>query len=895
MSDGITKEAAEKARRALRAFRSLQPTLNAYARMLTGRMDIVVEASATDNGSTDNKKIYFRPPIELGEQVSHRRHLCDKRDDKGLMRCTACRHRERILVTIYHEIAHIWFDSFRAVSKATKSLAIRDAVAERTDTYSAAIADRLRSVSHGLGYMQLAALISPYLPMLVNALEDARVNRALFQALPGTKAMFDANTENVFECGVEQLGKHGEWENELWKDRPPNMQAMIGIFCMASGYDFTNWLSPFVIRSLGDSQIVNLVHLLKDASSVDTSFTLSYPILVRLRELGFFRDKTDPKDDFKEPPPPPAPPAPEQEDQDDDKEEVLGEGDSTDSGDESGEENPGSGEDSQSSDDDSGDGDSSGSSDDSDGDPSGKGDEEVDDTDGASEPMAGSARPEVDGEDSDGDSQGGGDSDGDSSSGDGQAGAAKDGHEVHQEDSSSGETESESAADAGDTSGVSDGDRSGGDDLVGSDGEDPGESDNDEPGDRGVADSDPAHQADSHGGHAASDDTELTEDADDESAVGGGGQALDTGDYTHGTRFEDDRPSAPPEEWGDAADVEVVVAQLGDHESDNDGSGHQHGDGHWHTHSENDGDKDDEAIKLVIVQDMYFERPSVNVTSVNVFKEGDPTYYHQEYLSDEYKVRYGILPAPGESFDPEEAVVGPAVMRGRVVFADNFRARQEHNLRRGRVHAPSLARKAPFNDDRLFGQKRLPGRQDYFVGIGVDMSGSAIGKNIVLAKKLAFAEAELLSRLGIPFFLYAHTGGSDWDNETFSLDMYVIKDSSEPWNDVPKNRLRKLAARNANIDGHTFSFYRKLLEKEKATTKILHYYTDGAMPAQNFDEELAVLQQELILYKRAGIIVTGVGINTDSPKQHGLHTVEVTEQSHVIRVVEDLEKQLTRR
>jgi hypothetical protein len=86
-----------------------------------------------------------------------------------------------------------------------------------------------------------------------------------------------------------------------------------------------------------------------------------------------------------------------------------------------------------------------------------------------------------------------------------------------------------------------------------------------------------------------------------------------------------------------------------------------------------------------------------------------------------------------------------------------------------------------------------------------------------------------------------------------------------------------------------------MLEKKRATTKILHYYTDGAMPAENYDEELEVLRAELLLYKRAGIVLTGVGINTDSPREHGLHTIEVREPADVLKVVVDLEKQLTKR
>ena len=84
-----TDDRNEQARRAVKAFRSLQPTLTAYARVLTKRDDVRVEMAARDNGSTDGKRIFYRPPIGLGNSTPHERMLCDRRvAEQGARRCT---------------------------------------------------------------------------------------------------------------------------------------------------------------------------------------------------------------------------------------------------------------------------------------------------------------------------------------------------------------------------------------------------------------------------------------------------------------------------------------------------------------------------------------------------------------------------------------------------------------------------------------------------------------------------------------------------------------------------------------------------------------------------------------------------------------------------------------
>ena len=66
-----------KSRRSVLSVRSvhLQPTLTSYARVLTKRTDVRIEMAARDNGSTDGKRIFYRPPIALGDNTSHERAI----------------------------------------------------------------------------------------------------------------------------------------------------------------------------------------------------------------------------------------------------------------------------------------------------------------------------------------------------------------------------------------------------------------------------------------------------------------------------------------------------------------------------------------------------------------------------------------------------------------------------------------------------------------------------------------------------------------------------------------------------------------------------------------------------------------------------------------------------
>ena len=162
---GVTNEDRdEQARRAVKQFRALQPTLTAYARVLTKRDDVRVEMAARDNGSTDGKRIFYRPPIGLGSPVQHERRLCDRRDEQLQLLCPACLIRETVLVTIYHEIDHIAFDSFAETTDEDRRALIKDALSVTPGPWADRVKARIEAAPAWRynSYISMANLINEF-------------------------------------------------------------------------------------------------------------------------------------------------------------------------------------------------------------------------------------------------------------------------------------------------------------------------------------------------------------------------------------------------------------------------------------------------------------------------------------------------------------------------------------------------------------------------------------------------------------------------------------------------------------------------------------------------------------------------------------------------------------
>lgn len=977
----------ERARLAVKVFRTMQHGLTAYARAITGDKKVRVEISSGPP-MTDGKIIKYRPPIALGDRTPHDRHLCDRRaPDTGLLICPACKVREEVLVNIYHEIAHIAFGTFAKTTDRAQRDALDLAVKEWGGKYEKQLRARFASAPDRIknSYLGLANIISPFLPYLVNCLEDARVDGSMFRARKGTRKMLEADTFSLIRDGIP----NADGELESWSTAPLNSQ--VALACYLEGAGYVGWephLHPKITETFADDQVRGLVRQIPKCRTAADTYNLAFPILARLRELGYFQMPED-----------------EQEQQPDESQEEQPQ-ESDDSADDT---SDGEGTSDQPNSDDSGGDQGVGESDESDESASDDGggaggpseEEETDDTgpdqdssgsegaDDPADPQAGEGdAPGEGGEDTptkgEGDADGGDDESGvsggdeaseDTDGADEGAGGSDDLPESSEggdgtEEGVGDDSDSDSVPPASEEDGEDDAEGSGsGDDADGADegaspeqGSDSGDGDPGEPdegsgaenpidgrteeaGGRGddssleSGDDDRADEASADlesGGEGDVPGSELDNDLDGQEQESEADEAQDSGDSGFGgasdpagpdsedssgmgeqSRDEtlgpderqpdssddsgrEDEPDGEPEVINSGADQGLGGLEVDTQGADDPGYGsveecaadlesvHAHI-GETEDHPDEDA-ADQKAIAIAVVQGLYFETPSTVVNEINEhYKLGEGKGWNSQNMSEHRRVERGIEC----DLDIPESVMGPALLVTRRIFTDNQTAKLQPNLRSGRVNKRVLGRRAWNDDDRLFAKKRVPGKKNYAVLIGIDISGSTIGNNIVLAKRAAFAQAELCHRMGIKFAVFAHcTGRFFAEDGGLSMEIYHVKDWNSPWDTEAKMKISELSGTGGNLDGHTMEFYRKQLDQVDATDKILLYYTDGKMPAANHDEELEVLQREIRTCRTKGYTLLGVGIRTDSPIRHGLDTVQVDDDDDLKRVVDHLGKRL---
>lgn len=280
------KDRDERAQAAVKVFRSMQFALTGYARAITGDKRVRVEI---DGGvpRTDGKVIYYRPPIALGDKTPHDRYYCDKRGDDGLQLCPACKVREEVLVNIYHEIAHIAFDSFGEADDAAKAAAIRAAVDQWGGSYAEQINKMFERapVSLTRSYYGLAQLISPFMPHLLNCLDDARVDSSMFRARKGTRKMLTADTFSLLRDGIPQAD--GEMKHH--SEAPLNSQAALACYLAGAGYvGWEQYLHEKIGQDFKDRELMHMLTKVRTAPAIGDVYALSFGVLARLRELGYF-------------------------------------------------------------------------------------------------------------------------------------------------------------------------------------------------------------------------------------------------------------------------------------------------------------------------------------------------------------------------------------------------------------------------------------------------------------------------------------------------------------------------------------------------------------------------------------------------------------------------------
>ena len=772
----------QQAREALSRFHMMTPQLNAFARAITKNKSLRVKP--TSRGAyTDGKDIYLSPPFALGSRDArrHDKALCAKRDENSILKCVACNTNEEILISLLHEIAHIAYGSFAPIKEHDKlkltQLVLDELGAEDGSTRAAKIKERLEAQENSWPaetYQAMAGRISPFLPPLVNALEDVRINHETMRSRQGTKKMFRAMFSSVMLNGFQTSDNR----TITWETQPLNAQIEVGAMVKAMGFEFYHLLDPSVVEALEDKQLNELLERVPNASGADEVYYLSIKVLERFRAYGFCRAPDDPEDD------------------DDDDEEPP--------------------------------------------------------------PLEDPDETEPDDEDTDGDSDDQGEG---SSEGEGTAGQDDQQH--------SGSASDDSDDDLDDDPGAS-GDAEGDDDP-----------ENNNYGDQDAEDGDPWSQSDDE-------EEETSDDGDEDAASAGEGEETGAGD-----------DGDSKDEHDDSEEVAEIVNVWRGHGDENEPQGHDY--------------DEEEALERAINQGQHFDTGSANVAGVRVHRADDPVMDGDLNITDIVLNGEDVqvyLASSNSDFtiknEIDQRIVGSTYLKMRVMLDENRKSKMDRNRTSGRISTRVLGRRVETDDERLFQKRREPGKRDYHALIGFDFSGSTSdGRNIHLTKSAVLHQAEVLRKLGISFEVYGHSAWMydmrSWGrnkrfiHDVVNVEIHNVKSTKEPWNQAAFDRLNSTMPSGGNLDGHTLEFYRKCLDKSNATDKLIIYYTDGYMPAMNYDEELELLQREIKECKKRGYTLIGVGINTDSPTRHGLPTVYVGSEGDLPSVVSHLEKHLIRR
>jgi hypothetical protein len=344
------------------------------------------------------------------------------------------------------------------------------------------------------------------------------------------------------------------------------------------------------------------------------------------------------------------------------------------------------------------------------------------------------------------------------------------------------------------------------------------------------------------------------------------------------------------EEMGTPEEVSELFAIFGGHakpedfadKKDGDDEGDGEGEAVPTLVPENDNTEEEaEQIEVAIAQAQHFDHVSSELEGLNVwtwpkdrgvmaFGRGDG-YYERE----------------SRTVRPPWQMLAPSLQKLRILFSENRKGAKLNNLKKGKVNPKVVGQRFATGDPRLFRKRLEPGKKDYFVCIGFDVSGSTgggAGSKLALIKSSVAAMAELMNRLGVKYAVYAHTGSGN------HVEIFEVKAPNKPWDSKCYEALDAIKSYHCNLDGHSLEFYRKVVQGRRETDKVVFFYTDGAL--NNIGEEYDVFTENVGILRQLGIATVGVevGVRSGMTEQLGMDTVRIDGAEDTRNVVDTLEK-----
>jgi hypothetical protein len=287
---GFDPAASDQVWEAISVLRGKLPAMTKFARIVTGNDNLTVDIT-TGVPHTRGNKVFIRPPLGLGSKREHERSVCGSRGEGGKQRCAACQLREVIDFYLFHELAHVIGKTQQLVTKREIKKARVEALKLHPEgcEHHKQVMDRLAHIEAvGSDSMTLGNAFNPWMAMMINSLEDSRVNEMTFASRPGMRTIFNMNMQRLLTEGSEV----GVDQNLAWTEAPLDSQFIVGLQIAASGYAFEGEFAPEVMQALADPKLVRLCQQAITSDTVFQIFNLCLEVHKRANELGFC--KVDP-------------------------------------------------------------------------------------------------------------------------------------------------------------------------------------------------------------------------------------------------------------------------------------------------------------------------------------------------------------------------------------------------------------------------------------------------------------------------------------------------------------------------------------------------------------------------------------------------------------------------
>ena len=284
-----TKQEIERARLALARFRGAEATLSSFASALSER-DLTVVAGAETG--TNGEVIHVTPPLGMAEEVDHDLSRCHRRGADGEFLCRACGAWDEVLVNVFHEIAHVihgHIGTKRAVRDIRAGLP-KYAKIMRAAGYRVDYDD----VSDHLGvHNAIPALkgVDPWLPLVVNVLEDVRIDLLMIEAKRGLARSHANDLRALAGVGRDVVLPDGTTRRIQWGDAPRDAQFLLALYIAGVGHDLFDWCEDEEIVALAQSDAFEeIVRSARGARSLEGVMPASALLLVWARSEGYLLD-----------------------------------------------------------------------------------------------------------------------------------------------------------------------------------------------------------------------------------------------------------------------------------------------------------------------------------------------------------------------------------------------------------------------------------------------------------------------------------------------------------------------------------------------------------------------------------------------------------------------------